>query len=144
MADSREVKTVGGVENTRLEAKDTKKKPEAKDRNALSQGPRTQAQVFSEKKVFKKLFLVISKKLGLQNNFSGDLQNFNNSKYSAVLKPRAGQFSRTWGFKDLTFEAKDKTSKWDFKVKDLTSKCVLEAKDALKDPTSVRTTSTSI
>ena len=34
---------------------------EAKDRNARGQGPRTQAQVFSEKK-------------GLQNNFSGILQ----------------------------------------------------------------------
>ena len=66
--------TRGGVEDTRLEAKakDTKKNPrprtayprtdtlEAKDRNARGQGPRTQAQVFSnKKKVFKK--------------FSGDL-----------------------------------------------------------------------
>ena len=68
-----------GVEDTRLEAKakDTKKNPrprprtafprtgplEAKDRNARGQGqgPKTQAQVFSKKK-------------GLQNNFSGNLQ----------------------------------------------------------------------
>ena len=34
--------------------------------------------------------------------FSGDLQNFNNSKKSAVLEPRTSQFSRTWGL-----EAKD-------------------------------------
>ena len=69
----------GGVEDTRLEAKtkakDTKKNPrprprtafsrteplEAKDRNARGQGPRTQAQAFSKKKVFE-IF------------FSGDLQ----------------------------------------------------------------------
>ena len=43
-------------------------------------------------------------------------RNFNCSKNSAVLEPRTGQFSRTWGFeakaKDLTFEAKAK----DFKM----------------------------
>ena len=65
----------GGVENTRLEvkAKDTKNprpRPrtafpntnplEAKDRNTRGQGLRTQAQVFSKKKIFKK--------------FSGNLQ----------------------------------------------------------------------
>ena len=49
----------GGVEDTRLEAKDTKKSKakaallktdplEAKYRNARGQGPRTQAQVFSK------------------------------------------------------------------------------------------------
>ena len=67
----------GGVEDTRLEAKDTKKirgqgqgtafprtEPlEAKDRNARGQGQgsRTQTQVFSQKK-------------RLQKFFSGDLQ----------------------------------------------------------------------
>ena len=66
----------GGVEDTRLEAKAKDKKNlrprprtafprtdplEAKDRNARGQGPRTQPQVFSKKKVFK-IF------------FSGDLQ----------------------------------------------------------------------
>ena len=68
---------------------------EAKDRNARGQGqgPRT---------------LLSKKKKGLHKNFSGDLhektflknfssapQNFNNSKNSAVLEPRTGQFSRT-------------------------------------------------
>ena len=70
-----------------------------------------------------------NKKKGLHKNFSSDLhkkrfpknfssasQNFNNSKNSAVLEPRTGQFSRTWGLeakaKDLTFEAKAK----DFKM----------------------------
>ena len=74
------VKTRGGVEDTRLEAKakDTKKNPrprpriafpstdtlEAKDRNARGQGqgPRTQTQVLSKKKVFTKIFQAISKK----------------------------------------------------------------------------------
>ena len=135
----------GGVKDTRLEAnaKDTKNpRPrttlprtdslEAKDRNARGQGqgPRAQVQVFSKKKVFKHLFQtfskkrnlqkfssgVLNKKKGFQNNFSGDLQNFNNSKNSGVLEPRTGQFSRTWGFetKGFTFEAKAKprTSKW--------------------------------
>ena len=47
----------GGVEETRLEAKDTKKNSgprtdplEAKARPSFGQGPRTQAQVFSKKK----------------------------------------------------------------------------------------------
>ena len=86
---------------------------EAKDRNARGQGPRTQARVLSKKK-----------KNGLHKNFLSDLhkktfsqkffkrsQNFNNSKNSAVLEPRTGQFSRIWGLeakaKDLAFEAKD-------------------------------------
>ena len=50
---------------------------------------------------------------------SGAFQrNFNCLKNSAVLEPRTGQFSRTWGFeakaKDLTFEAKAKAK--DFKM----------------------------
>ena len=68
----------GGVEDTRLEAKAKAPKIprprprtafprtdtlEAKDRNARGQGPRTQAQVLSEKKkVFTKIFQAISKK----------------------------------------------------------------------------------
>ena len=84
----------------------------AKDRNARGQGQaqRTQAQVLSKKKkkkVFTKIFQAVSKinKKDLQNffqaisrkkrlskNFSGALRNFNNSKNSAVLDPRTGQF----------------------------------------------------
>ena len=57
----------GGVEDTRLEAKakDTKKsEAKAKDRSFRGQGqePRTQAQVFSKKKVFKLFFLAICKR----------------------------------------------------------------------------------
>ena len=53
------------------------------------------------------------KKKGLHKNFSSAPQNFNNSKNTAVLEPRTGQFSRTWGLKakDLTFEAKAKDLK---------------------------------
>ena len=113
----------GGVEDTRLKAKakDTKNF-EAKDRPSRGQGlgPRTQAQVFSKKKVFKNYFqakkvfktffcrrfpLEESKKRSSQIfcEVSGAFQqNFNGSKNSAVLEPRTGQFSRTWGF-----EAKD-------------------------------------
>ena len=93
----------GGVEDTRLEAKakDTKKsKAKAKDnlsedRHSRGQGPRTQAQVLSKKKVFTKVFQAISTKKRFQKNFSSASQNFNNSKNSAVLEPRTGQLTRT-------------------------------------------------
>ena len=105
----------------------TQKKSEAKAKDSLSedrhsrgqgQGPRTQSQVLSKKKkkVFTKIFQAISTKKRFPNKFSSTSQNFNNSKNSAVLEPRTGQFSRTWDLeakaKDLTFEAKAK----DFKM----------------------------
>ena len=101
---------------------------EAKDRNARGQGPRTQAQVLSKKKkglhknfsgdlqkkkIIIRSFQAISTKTRFPNNFSSAPQNFNNSKNTAVLEPRTGQFSGTWGLEanvkaeDLTFEAKD-------------------------------------
>ena len=89
-----------------------------------------------KKKVFTKIFQAISKEIKIKKRssqkffkwspqkkrfpkiFSSAPQNFNNSKNSAVLEPRTGQFSRTWGLeakaKDLTFEAKAKTK--DFKM----------------------------
>ena len=69
---------------------------EAKNRIARGQGQgrRTQAQVLSKKKKKKKV-LAISTKNVFQKNFSSAPQNFNNSKNSAVLEPRTGQFSRT-------------------------------------------------
>ena len=98
----------GGVDNTRLEAKikDTKKSEAkdslSKDRHSRGQGqecsrprPRTQAQVLSKKKVFTKIFQAISTKKRFPEKFSSAPQNFNNSKKSAVLEPRTGQFSRT-------------------------------------------------
>ena len=113
----------------------TQKKSEAKakdslseDRHSRGQGqecsrprPRTKDTSASalqkkkkKKKVFTKIFQAISTKKRFPKNFSGAPQNFNNSKNSAVLEPRTGQFSRTWGLeaKDLTFEAKAK----DFKM----------------------------
>ena len=86
------VETRGEVENTRLEAKakDTKKnlsprpKPrtafprteplEAKDSNARGQELKTQAQMFSKKKVFKEIFQAISKKMVFKKIFLGVLQ----------------------------------------------------------------------
>ena len=48
-----------------------------------------------KKKVFTKIFQAIPAKKRFPKNFSNALQNSNNSKYSAVLEPRTGQFSRT-------------------------------------------------
>ena len=71
-----------------------------------------------KKKVFTKIFQAISTKKRFLKNFSTAPQKFNNSKNTAVLEPRTGQFSRTRGLeakaKDLTFEAKAKAK--DFKI----------------------------
>ena len=48
-----------------------------------------------KKQVFTKNFQAISTKKRFPKNFSSAPQNFNNSKNSAVLEPRTGQFSRT-------------------------------------------------
>ena len=48
-----------------------------------------------KKKVFTKIFQAISTKTRFPKNFSSAPQNFNNSKNTAVLEPRIGQFSRT-------------------------------------------------
>ena len=117
----------------------TQKKSEAKakakdslseDRHSQGQGqecsrprPRTKDTSASalqkkkkKKKVFTKIFQAISTKKRFLKNFSTAPQKFNNSKNTAVLEPRTGQFSRTRGLeakaKDLTFEAKAK----DFKI----------------------------
>ena len=93
---------------------------EAKDGNARGQGqecsrprPRTKDtsasalqkkkkglhKTFSgdlqKKKVFTKIFQAISTNKRFPKNFSSAPQNFNNSKNSAVLEPRTGQFLRT-------------------------------------------------
>ena len=87
---------------------------EAKDRNARGQGQghKRKCSPKKKKKVITKIFQAVSKKKikkkGLHINFSGNLhkkpfpknfstapQNFNNSKNTAVLEPRTGQFSRT-------------------------------------------------
>ena len=51
-------------------------------------------QAMSKNKVFKTFFQAIFKKEVLKF-FSGYLQNFNNSKNSAVFEPKTGQFLRT-------------------------------------------------
>ena len=103
------IKDRGGVENTRLEAKDTKKS-EAKDslsedRHSRGQGqecsrprPRTKdtsASALQKKKVFTKIFQAISTKKRFPKKFLSAPQNFNNSKNTAVLEPRTGQLSRS-------------------------------------------------
>ena len=121
----------GGVEDTRLEAK--AKDSLSEDRHSRGQGeecsrprPRTKdtsasalqkkkkkrssekffrrSQKKKKKKVFTKIFQAISTKKRFLKNFSSAPQNFNNSKNSAVLEPRTGQFSRTSG---LEAKAKD-------------------------------------
>ena len=57
-------------------------------------------QAFSKRKISG----VLQKKSS--KNFSGDLQNLNNSKSSAVLEPRTGQFSRTGGFEGMAKDFK--------------------------------------
>ena len=121
----------GGVEDTRLEAKETKKirgqgqgqpfrgQTLSRPRTGMLEAKDTSASALQKKKkkkIFTKIFQAISTKKRFPKNFSSASQNFNNSKNTAVLEPRTGQFSRTWGFeakaKDLTFEAKAK----DFKI----------------------------
>ena len=97
----------GGVEGTRLEAKDIKKISKAKDslfedRPFLGQGHRRKCspKKNNNNKVFEIFFQVFSKKLtqkiSKKTSFStkNKLQNFKDSKNTAVLEPRTGQFSR--------------------------------------------------
>ena len=100
----------GGVEETRLEAKDTKKmrgqgqpfqgqtlsRPRTGmlEAKAKDQGHKRKCSP-KKKKVFTKIFQANSTKTRFPKNFSSAPKNFNNSKNSAVLEPRTGQFSRT-------------------------------------------------
>ena len=92
----------GGVEGTRLEAKDTKKYL----RPFLGQG---HMRKYSQKKkninnVFNFFFSCSQKNKIKKASFStkNDLQNFKDLKNTAVLEPRTGQFSWIW-----SLEAKD-------------------------------------
>ena len=106
----------GGVEDTRLEAKakDTKiiRGQGQPFRGQTLSRPRTGMLEAKAKNQGHKRNCSPKKKKGLHKNFSSDLhkktfskkfssapQNFNNAKNSAVLDPRTGQFSRTWGLK---------------------------------------------
>ena len=121
------VQTLSRPRTGMLEAKDQGHKrkcsPKKKKRSSQkffrrSQKKRSSQKFFwrspPKKRSSQKFFRRSPKKKGLYKNFSSAPQNFNNSKNSAVLEPRTGQFSRTWGLeaKDLTFEAKAK----DFKI----------------------------
>ena len=84
----------------------TQKKSEAKakDRHSRGQGQecsrsrsRTQTQVFSPPKNLKNFFSGNVQKKSRKNFFSRSTK-FYPFKNNAVLKPRTGQFSRTWGF----------------------------------------------
>ena len=85
-----------GVKDTRLEAK-------AKDTKKIrGQGQPFRGQTLSrprtgmlEAKDHGHKRKCSPKKKGLHKNFSSAPQNFNNSKNSAVLEQRTGQFSRT-------------------------------------------------
>ena len=97
----------GGVEGTRLEAKDPKKYPRPK--TALSRtdpffGKDTGASVLQKKimimspKIFFQLFSKKqNQKISKKTSFStkNDLQNVKDSKNTAVFEPRTGQFLRT-------------------------------------------------
>ena len=101
------VKSRGGVEDTRLEAKakDQEHRGKCSPKNkvlkiffrAISKKKvfKIFFQAISKRKGFQKPFQAISKKKGLQKLFSRDLQNFYDSKNSAALETRIGQFSST-------------------------------------------------
>ena len=103
----------GGVEDTILEAKakDTKKirgqgqgqpfrgqtlsRPKTRMLEAKAKDQGHKRKCSPKKKVFTKIFRAISTKKRFPKNFSSAPQNFTNSKNSAVLEPRTGQFLRT-------------------------------------------------
>ena len=99
----------------RTEMLEAKAKDQGHKRKCSPKKKRSSQKFFrrsqKKKKVFTKIFQAISTKKRFPKKFLSASQNFNNSKNSAVLEPRTGQFSRTWGLeakaKDLTFEAKD-------------------------------------
>ena len=141
ISNTAKVYTRGGVEDTRLEAKakDTKKirgqgqgqgqpfrgqtlsRPRTGMLEAMAKDQGHKAQVLSKKKKKKKRSSQkFFKRSPRTNAFQKIFQPLHKilPKSSAVLEPRTGQFSRTWGLeakakaKDLTFEAKAK----DFKI----------------------------
>ena len=89
----------GGVEDTRLEAKAKdqghKRKCSPKKKKGLHKNFLGDLKKKKKKKVFTKIFQAFSTKTRFPKNFSSASQNFNNSKNTAVLEPRTGQFSRT-------------------------------------------------
>ena len=77
-------------------------RPRIKDTSASAlQKKKKSSQKFfrrsPKKRSSQEFFQAISTKKRFPKNFSRAPQNFNNSKNSAVLEPRTGQFSRAWG-----------------------------------------------
>ena len=111
-----ESRTQGSRPRPRTQKKSEAKDSLSEDRHSRGQGqecsrprPRTKETSASalqkkKKKVFTKIFQAISTKKRFPKKFSSASQNFNNSKNTAVLEPRTGQFLRTWG---LEAKAKD-------------------------------------
>ena len=75
-----------------LKAKDTSASALQNHKNFLGDLKKKKKK---KKKVFTKIFLAVSTKKRFPKNFSSASQNFSNSKNTAVLEPRTGQFSRT-------------------------------------------------
>ena len=78
-----------------LEAKDQGHKRKCSPKRKKSSFFRRSQKKKKGQKVFTKIFQAISTKKRFPKNFSSAPQNFNNSKNSAVLQSRTGQFSRT-------------------------------------------------
>ena len=108
-----ESRTQGSRPRPRTQKKSKAKDSLSEDRHSHGQGqkcsrprPRTKntsaSALQKKKKGLHKNFQAISTKKRFPKNFSSAPQNFNNSKNTAVLEPRTGQFSRTSGL-----EAKD-------------------------------------
>ena len=71
----------------------SKKKKKRSSQKFFRRSPKKKKK--KKKKVFTKIFQAISTKKRFLKNFSSAPKNFNNSKNTAVLEPRTGQFSKT-------------------------------------------------
>ena len=139
------MKTRGGVEDTRLKAKDTKNfEAKAKNRPARGQGPRTQTQVFSKKKRSSKFFFRRSQKKVFKNFFqakkvvkkflSGDLYLRKPKKSSLqIFRKVSGVFQRNFNGSKIVLSSS--RGQGNFRgleaSRQRTSKCVLE--DSISD-----------
>ena len=109
----------------------------AKDRPSRGQGPRTQTQVFSKKKrkVFKNLFQA---KMVFKNFFSGNLNLRKPKKKSLqIFRKVSGVFQRNFNGSKIVLSSS--RGQGNFRglegSRPRPSKCVLEAKNVLKDST---------
>ena len=145
----------GGVEDIRLEAKDTKKfrgqgqtltrpRPRTKDTDASALQKKGLQNFFSgdlKKKILKNFFQ--AKKV-FKNFFSGDLYLRKPKKRSLqILRKVSGVFQRNFNGSKIVLSSsrgqgnfRGLEASWS---RPRTSKCVLEAKDVLEDSTSVKT-----